>query len=76
MADESMLWNPLLPGEVMALFGELRVPWWIAGGWAIDLSNDAAAWGGVAGENAAWRSHDDNTTSGVAPIRRRHGRCN
>ena len=37
MADESLPWNPLSPAEDADLFAELRVPWWIAGGWAIDL---------------------------------------
>ncbi len=29
--------SPITVGEVVRLFGELEVPWWIAGGWAIDL---------------------------------------
>lgn len=37
MADEHGIWEPLSPVEVAALFCDLRVPWWIAGGWAIDL---------------------------------------
>lgn len=37
MADEALPWKPLVPAEVAALFAELRVLWWIAGGWAIDL---------------------------------------
>lgn len=30
-------WKPLSPNEVCRLFSGLTVPWWIAGGWAIDL---------------------------------------
>ena len=30
-------WQPWDPREVAAFFASLRVPWWIAGGWAIDL---------------------------------------
>lgn len=30
-------WQPWRPREVAALFASLRAPWWIAGGWAIDL---------------------------------------
>jgi hypothetical protein len=30
-------WHSLYPEEVRLLFNELASPWWIAGGWAIDL---------------------------------------
>lgn len=30
-------WQPWSPQEVAALFASLPAPWWIAGGWAIDL---------------------------------------
>ncbi|MGO8947083.1 MAG: nucleotidyltransferase domain-containing protein [Ktedonobacterales bacterium] len=30
-------WQPWRPHEVAAFFATLPVPWWIAGGWAIDL---------------------------------------
>lgn len=30
-------WQPWSPQEVAAFFASLHVPWWIAGGWAIDL---------------------------------------
>lgn len=30
-------WAPLSPDEASSLFSSLSVPWWIAGGWAIDL---------------------------------------
>jgi hypothetical protein len=30
-------WRPWQPREVAALFVSLPAPWWIAGGWAIDL---------------------------------------
>lgn len=30
-------WKPLRPDEAQACFAGLDVPWWIAGGWAIDL---------------------------------------
>ena len=35
MADYE--WLPLTPREAAKLLGDLPVPWWIAGGWAIDL---------------------------------------
>ena len=30
-------WTPLSPDDVYSLFSRLSIPWWIAGGWAIDL---------------------------------------
>lgn len=30
-------WQPWNPDKVAAFFAALHVPWWIAGGWAIDL---------------------------------------
>lgn len=30
-------WNPLLPDELVAIFRKLDIPWWISGGWALDL---------------------------------------
>jgi len=30
-------WQPWSPQQVAALFARLPAPWWIAGGWAIDL---------------------------------------
>ncbi len=30
-------WQPWSPHDVATFFASLRVPWWIAGGWAIDL---------------------------------------
>lgn len=30
-------WEPLTPAEVARELGGLPCPWWIAGGWAIDL---------------------------------------
>ena len=35
MSDER--WQPLTPEEVAALMRGLDIPWWIAGGWALDL---------------------------------------
>lgn len=40
MANETNrydVWQPWQPHEVAELFSALTVPWWIAGGWAIDL---------------------------------------
>lgn len=31
------LWQPWSPQEVAAFFASVAAPWWIAGGWAIDL---------------------------------------
>ena len=31
------VWDPLNPSNGMELLSELTVPWWVAGGWAIDL---------------------------------------
>ena len=30
-------WQPITPREATAMLGGLPAPWWIAGGWAIDL---------------------------------------
>jgi Aminoglycoside-2''-adenylyltransferase len=30
-------WRMLLPHEAVVLLSELRAPWWVAGGWALDL---------------------------------------
>ena len=35
--DDLGPWAPLSPSEVSSLLAPLQVPWWIAGGWAIDL---------------------------------------
>lgn len=40
MADDAQqfgIWQPWQPHEVAELFSTLNAPWWIAGGWAIDL---------------------------------------
>ena len=40
MANETNqfgLWQPWQPEEVARFFSTLTVPWWIAGGWALDL---------------------------------------
>jgi len=37
MSDETHNWEPLSVEETVALMSGLSVPWWIAGGWAIDL---------------------------------------
>lgn len=40
MADQTYplgKWRPWSPHEVATFFAALHVPWWIAGGWAIDL---------------------------------------
>lgn len=31
------LWNPLSPDEVKTLLGSIQKPYWLSGGWAIDL---------------------------------------
>src|SRR3954467_9622826 len=33
-------WDPASPHDVAQLFVNVTVPWWIAGGWAIDLFLD------------------------------------
>jgi|SRR5882757_2018834 len=30
-------WHPLTPHEAVPLLSALRAPWWVAGGWALDL---------------------------------------
>jgi hypothetical protein len=30
-------WEPVRPAELPALFAGLEAPWWVAGGWALDL---------------------------------------
>lgn len=37
MDDDIYNWDPLSPEQVCELLAGLVVPWWIAGGWAIDL---------------------------------------
>ena len=37
MSDDHHKWEPLSIQEVVELFSGLSVPWWIAGGYAIDL---------------------------------------
>ena len=37
MAADIHHWQPLTPEEIHKLLTEFRIPWWIAGGWAIDL---------------------------------------
>lgn len=38
MTDDGLgLWEPLSLGEVSAAMEGLGCPWWLAGGWAIDL---------------------------------------
>ena len=36
-ADHLGVWQPWLPREVASFFSALAVPWWIAGGWSLDL---------------------------------------
>ena len=35
--DHLGAWQPWLPNEVASFFSALAVPWWIAGGWALEL---------------------------------------
>ena len=37
MTDDLGRWEPLPVEALPALLGGLRAPWWVAGGWAIDL---------------------------------------
>lgn len=37
MADALGPWSPIALPELASLFAGVREPWWIAGGWAIDL---------------------------------------
>ncbi len=37
MGNELGVWEPLSPETVAGLFGRLTTPWWIAGGYAIEL---------------------------------------
>jgi hypothetical protein len=41
-------WEPLRPEDIAGLLAGFNAPWWIAGGWALDLSLDAET-----------RQHDD-----------------
>lgn len=36
-APDQAKWEPLTPPQVAALLHGVEVPWWIAGGWALDL---------------------------------------
>ena len=37
MTDETHIWDPMPVEEAAGLMSGVGVPWWIAGGWAIDL---------------------------------------
>lgn len=37
MTDDLGRWEPLSPDEAAVLFRDFPAPWWIAGGWALDL---------------------------------------
>lgn len=37
MEEAAHVWDPLSPTEAQELFSGLSAPWWISGGWAIDL---------------------------------------
>ncbi|HUQ42220.1 MAG TPA: hypothetical protein VM052_06945 [Candidatus Limnocylindrales bacterium] len=37
LTPETQKWDPLTPEQVAALLRGVDVPWWIAGGWALDL---------------------------------------
>lgn len=37
MAAGDAAWDPLHPGELAGLLGELTCFWWLAGGWALEL---------------------------------------
>jgi hypothetical protein len=37
MSEGSHNWQPLRPDQIQELLKDLPIPWWIAGGWAIDL---------------------------------------
>jgi hypothetical protein len=37
MVADEYIWSGLTPRDVVELLRPLHVPWWIAGGWAIDL---------------------------------------
>ena len=37
MEETAHVWDPLSPAEAQELFSGLSAPWWISGGWAIDL---------------------------------------
>ena len=41
MTAVSYAWERLRPDDVAALLADLDAPWWIAGGWALDLFLDA-----------------------------------
>ncbi|MBT4793292.1 MAG: amino acid transporter [Halobacteriovoraceae bacterium] len=35
--EESRPWTPMQPSEVYSILKEVKAPWWIAGGWAIEF---------------------------------------
>lgn len=37
MTEDSDIWEPLSIDEVVDLMSQVTIPWWIAGGLAIDL---------------------------------------
>lgn len=40
MRAETESWAELTPHEVGRLLADLSIPWWIAGGWALELTGD------------------------------------
>lgn len=40
MRADAEPWAPLRPGDVAELLADLSIPWWIAGGWALELTGD------------------------------------
>jgi len=37
LSTQGARWRPVIPDEALRWFAQVSVPWWIAGGWAIDL---------------------------------------
>ena len=40
MRAEGQAWAPLTPHDVVRLLANVSIPWWIAGGWALELTGD------------------------------------
>ena len=36
MSEDTHNWQPLSLEQIAELLSDLAVPWWVAGGWAID----------------------------------------
>ena len=58
MEETAQVWDPLSPTEAQELFSGLSAPWWISGGWAIDLFRGSCVAKTVFGAMLSWTRVD------------------